>query len=425
MKKNTIRMLALSTALLMLAGCAGEAADLPPLAVMQSSQVMLPDLSRIPSNEDISLEDDQNPPASADDKKDTQDTDKSEAIKEPEKVPIKQPSDNTGSTSGNSSNASGSSGSTSGGSSIGSSDSASSSGGSSGSTSGGSSTGSNESSSSGNTSGSGSDSSGSTTPAEILSVRSGGQTVTGEAYDIICRVVQNEVGSSFETEAIKAMAVASYSYIKYYNAYLSTAPSLSLSGSVSTKVANAVKEVLGQAVYYNGRYANCTYFAVSAGCTTSASSVWGTTQYPYLVSVDSAVDTAYSTGWSSYKTLYTFSADALAQKMNAVLGTTLDAAATDPGTWIEILSRTDGLYVGSVRVGDKTTTGRNIRDNILGLRSHAFDVSYDAASGNFTFTVYGYGHGVGMSQIGANYYAQQGWSYTQILTHYYSGTSVS
>ena len=186
-----------------------------------------------------------------------------------------------------------------------------------------------------------------------------------------------------------------------------------------------VKEVLGQAVYYNGQYANCTYFSISCGVTTTAQSVWGTTQYPYLVSVDSSIDVGYTSGWSSYQQTKTFTAEEVASRMNSYLGTSLDAANDDPATWLEIQSRTDGLYVGTVRVGNTTTTGRKIRDAILGLRSHAFDIGYDESSRTFTFTTYGYGHGVGMSQTGSNLYAKQGWTYVQILNHYYPGTTVA
>ena len=103
----------------------------------------------------------------------------------------------------------------------------------------------------------------------------------------------------------------------------------------------------------------------------------------------------------------------------------LDPANDDPATWLEITSRTDGKYVGTVRVGNTTTTGRKIRESILGLRSHAFDISYDADSRIFTVTTYGYGHGVGMSQTGSMLYARQGWTYVQILNHYYPGTTVA
>lgn len=259
-----------------------------------------------------------------------------------------------------------------------------------------------------------------------LSVINVNTPVTGDTYDILCHVVQNEVGNTTEWESTKAMAVASYSYIKYYNDYLGSAPTLRLSSvEPGDRVKACVKEVLGEAVYYNGRYANCTYFSISCGVTTTAQSVWGTTQYPYLVSVDSSIDVGYTSSWSSYQQTKTFTAEEVASRMNSYLGTSLDAANDDPSTWLEIQSRTDGLYVGTVRVGNTTTTGRKIRESILGLRSHAFDISYDEGSRTFTFTTYGYGHGVGMSQTGSNLYAKQGWTYVQILNHYYPGTTVA
>ena len=239
-------------------------------------------------------------------------------------------------------------------------------------------------------------------------------------------MVQNEVGNSTEWESTKAMAVASYSYIKYYNDYLGRAPTLRLSGvEPGDRVRACVKEVLGQAVYYNGQYANCTYFSISCGVTTTAQSVWGTTQYPYLVSVDSSIEEGYSYSWSPFSKDYTYTPEQMAERMNSALGTSLDPANDDPATWLEITSRTDGKYVGTVRVGNTTTTGRKIRESILGLRSHAFDISYDADSRIFTVTTYGYGHGVGMSQTGSMLYARQGWTYVQILNHYYPGTTVA
>lgn len=259
-----------------------------------------------------------------------------------------------------------------------------------------------------------------------LSVIDGSTPVVGDTYEILCRVVQNEVGNSTEWESTKAMAVASYSYIKYYNDYLGRAPTLRLSSvEPGDRVRACVKEVLGQAVYYNGQYANCTYFSISCGVTTTAQSVWGTTQYPYLVSVDSSIEEGYSYSWSPFSKDYTYTPEQMAERMNSALGTSLDPANDDPATWLEITSRTDGKYVGTVRVGNTTTTGRKIRESILGLRSHAFDISYDADSRIFTVTTYGYGHGVGMSQTGSMLYAQQGWTYVQILNHYYPGTTVA
>ena len=70
-------------------------------------------------------------------------------------------------------------------------------------------------------------------------------------------------------------------------------------------------------------------------------------------------------------------------------------------------------------VGGKSFKGTEIR-TIFGLKSSTFTVKYE--NNNFIFTVCGYGHGVGMSQYGANYMAQQGLNYKQILEHYYQNS---
>ena len=83
--------------------------------------------------------------------------------------------------------------------------------------------------------------------------------------------------------------------------------------------------------------------------------------------------------------------------------------------------RNDSDYVASVTVGGVKLRGNDLR-TILSLRSPSFTVEYKDNA--FTFHVTGYGHGVGMSQQGADYYAMQGWDYVDILTHYYTGTTV-
>lgn len=251
-----------------------------------------------------------------------------------------------------------------------------------------------------------------------ISIRYGGQSITGDTAELLAHVVQNEVGgytAASDFEMLKAMVVATYSYIKFYNDYLGSAPSTGYKETVTSNITNAVKAVLGQAVYYNGKYANCTYFSISAGCTTTAKSYWGV-DYPYLTSVDSSPDLNYSTGWSKYSTTQAIPAATVAASLGLAL-------PDDPSGWFHDITHSDGLYVASIGVGDVTKTGRAIRE-ALGLRSHAFEVSYDAAADSFTFTTYGYGHGVGMSQAGALYYSRQGWSYTDILAHYYPGTTV-
>ena len=244
-----------------------------------------------------------------------------------------------------------------------------------------------------------------------------------DTLDIVSRIVQQEIGSYFHPEAIKAQAVATYTFIKQANASGST-PYISMAKSADAKVKNAVSEVLGQAVYYNGSYAFTPYHATSAGKTTTSSAVWGG-NYPYLVSVDSSVDKSAK----GYTSTTNISSDKVSEILNLKLGI---ETTGDPSTWFNVLTYEEGGYKGKVSVcGESKSrkngsdiTGRLLREQVFGLRSAAFDIDYNSSSDSFTFTTYGYGHGVGLSQTGANSYANQGWSYKQILQHYYSGTTI-
>lgn len=265
---------------------------------------------------------------------------------------------------------------------------------------------------------------------EILYVSNGGVVVSGTALDIVSRVTQNEIGYTFAPEAIKAQAVASYTYIKYCNKYGSN-PSVILSDSVNDSVRTLVASVIGQAIYYDGSYIQSVYSASSAGYTASSENVWGNT-YPYLTSVYCELDAKYD---PNYGRTATFSSADIKERVYSKTGIELSG---DPSGWFSIDGRVDGNYVGQLNIGgyhsytasDGSTvkiTGRVFRERIMSydLRSSAFDISYDAGSDLFTFTTYGYGHGVGMSQNGANNLATYwGWDYKQILEFYYSGTSV-
>ena len=111
------------------------------------------------------------------------------------------------------------------------------------------------------------------------------------------------------------------------------------------------------------------------------------------------------------------------QVLESTLGITL---SDDPANWLTVNGRVDGNYVSSVNVdGQLSVSGRKIREKVLnfGIKSWCFDVSY--ANGEFTFVTYGYGHGVGMSQNGANILAKQGYTYEDILRFYFPGITVS
>ncbi len=265
---------------------------------------------------------------------------------------------------------------------------------------------------------------------EILYVNNGGVTVSGSALDIVSRVTQNEVGYTFAPEAIKAQAVAAYTYIKYCNKYGSY-PSVILSDSVNDSVRTLTASVIGQAVYCDGSLIQAVYSASSAGSTASSESVWGN-YYSYLTSVYCELDEQYD---PNYGRTATFSADDMKSRIYNKTGISLTGS---PAEWFTIDKRVDGKYVEQMSIGgyhsyidsDGDTvkiSGRVFRQRIMGydIRSSAFDISYDAATDSFTITTYGYGHGVGLSQNGANALATYwGWDYKQILEFYYTGTEV-
>ncbi len=265
---------------------------------------------------------------------------------------------------------------------------------------------------------------------EVLYVRSNGGVVSGSALEIVGKITQHEVGNTFAPEAIKAQAVAAYTYVKFCNDY-GTYPSVGLASTVSDSVEVLVESVIGKAIYYNGAMIQAVYSASSAGYTASSINVWGT-DYPYLESRFCDLDKQYDPNYG--KTAQFSSAEI---KQN-VLDTTGIELTGDPSGWLTIEGRVDGNYVGQMSVGGYHSytdssgnsvkiTGRVFREKIMsyGLRSSSFDISYDAGTDMFTFTTYGYGHGVGMSQNGANALATYlGYDYKQILTYYYTGTEV-
>jgi len=233
---------------------------------------------------------------------------------------------------------------------------------------------------------------------------------------MLCQIVANEMGSTANKEALKAQAVASYTYIKYENEG-GRVPSVGIK-TPSSAVKSAVKEVLGQKIYYNGSIISSTYFSISCGKTGNSDEYWYGNGKPYLISVDSSVD-ANATGYKSTKS---YSVSAMKDMLESKYGITL---SDTPENWLRVAEKFDSGYVKAVSIdGQKTATGRDIREGLcsFALRSTCFEINFDGSS--FVFTTYGYGHGIGMSQWGAMLYAQQGWSYTDILTHYYSGTTV-
>lgn len=258
------------------------------------------------------------------------------------------------------------------------------------------------------------------TGGEVLIVAVGGKAVEYTPEELLPRIAEAEIGGGSSPEAIKAQVIAAHTFIRYYNDIEKEAPSVAQ--KTPTEAAKkAAAEVLDLIITVNGKPVYTPYCAATAGRTNSSEEVWGGT-LSHLRSVESKYDHLDTKNWGSKKVM---TVDAVRSKLEAA-GITVSG---DPSTWFEVINYTAGGYNKDMKICGQTTcskgklTGRVVRESILSLKSAKFEVS---VSGNeMTFTTYGYGHGVGLSQMGAHYYAKEaGWTYEQILTHYYTGVKL-
>lgn len=257
-------------------------------------------------------------------------------------------------------------------------------------------------------------------PAKTMRIKTNGKVVWGNTVNILASIIEAEMGSSYNIEALKAQAVAAYTFY-IYNGGSSKAPSFPTK-TPGSRALTAATAVAGKQMKYNGKTPYTPYYAISAGKTASNSTINGTS-ISYLKSVDCSVDKDAD----GYKTVKVYSASKVADKVKAATGINLNNIS-DKSNWFKVTGRdSNNLYVKKVNLGGKTYNGSKLWLNILGssyLRSDCYYISYDTDSDNFTFTSYGYGHGVGMSQKGANAYAAQGKDYQWILKHFYSGVTI-
>ena len=259
-------------------------------------------------------------------------------------------------------------------------------------------------------------------------------TVNGKAQElalleVLPQIVENEIGSSAEPEALKAQAVAAHTYIQYYNDR-GNAPAVSLKAvypANQAKMDAAIQAVADKIITVNGKAVYTPYCAASAGKTNSSVDVWGG-PLSHLVSVESKYDNQDAKNWGTKKTIPVSEVKSLLETKGGI------TVSGKPEEWFKVINYTVGGYNKNMSVWGQTQctingkaqtiTGRVLRENILSLKSAKFEVKVEGDQ--FIFTTYGYGHGVGMPQIGANLYAKnEKWSYQKILTHYYTGVTIT
>lgn len=253
----------------------------------------------------------------------------------------------------------------------------------------------------------------------------------------LCNVLLCEMPISFDEQALCAQCVAARTFLrrqmqagKHENADVCAdsaccqawADEAALRARFGDSYSEAIKKALravtatqDEVLTYNGALIDATYFSCSGGQTEEALAVWGT-DVPYLRSVKSYGEESAP----RYHSVVTLTPDELREKLS---GSTLSSTLEDaPENWLGEISYTAGGGVDALVIGQTAYGGTQLRA-LLGLNSTQFSADY--IDGAFVFDVYGFGHRVGMSQYGAEYMAQQGWNYRQILEYYYSGATLT
>ncbi len=254
-----------------------------------------------------------------------------------------------------------------------------------------------------------------------------GETETMNLEEYVVGVVAGEMPASFEMEALKAQAIASRTYALYRKT-TTQSDEYDLTDNTNTqvyltidamkrkwgddfqkyydRVRSAVEATRGKVITYSGKVIEAFYFAMSGGYTQEAGYVFNENR-DYLKSVESVYD---NSDLKNYEVATEFERQNFKNKLNL---TCEDLTVGD-------IKRNDRGYVETLTVCGKSFKGTHFR-TLLGLRSTHLDIEIGE---KVKIITKGYGHGVGMSQYGANGYAQAGYTFEDIIKHYYTDVEI-
>jgi len=268
-------------------------------------------------------------------------------------------------------------------------------------------------------------------------------TATNEVEEVdleqyICNVVSSEMPASYEVEALKAQAVVARTYTLYKvshpkhdnadicdssiccQAWLSKTDRLAKWDEAESeknwaKIEKCVADTKGVIITYNNEPINAFFHSNSGGTTETPNEVWGGENLPYL----QVVQTAGEEGYRQYSSEVSFTFDELLNKLKEKYGDiTIDFSKNDD---IKVLDYTESGRVKTIKFGNHELSGVETR-TLLGLKSTNFE--FYKNDNSLTFVVKGYGHGVGMSQTGADSMAKAGSTFEDIIHHFYSNVSI-
>ncbi len=259
--------------------------------------------------------------------------------------------------------------------------------------------------------------------------------------DYLYGVVSSEMPASFEKEALKAQAIVARTYTIYQitkskgkhgdadicddykccQAWISKEDRLAKWSENEAeanwnKIVEAVDSTQGKIITYNGSPIDAFFHSNSGGITETASNVWGGDNFPYLQSVQ----TSGEDGYTQYSSEVEFSQSEFIDKIKTK-HPDFEIDFND-NSCVQILEYTESGRIRTIKFGNIQIAGTEAR-TLLGLKSTNF--SFEIVDGKIKFKVLGYGHGVGMSQTGADSMAKAGSSAEEIIKHFYSGVEIS
>lgn len=261
------------------------------------------------------------------------------------------------------------------------------------------------------------------------------------AFDYVVGAVCAEMPATFEPEALKAQAVAAYTYAIRQREKAKSTPDSELNGAYFSndsskyqayftenqakqyygenyeqyieKIKEAVKNTSGEYLAYEDEPIIAAFHSVSSGMTENAEDVWGS-KIPYLTAVESEYDTAAPKFMEEY--------EFTENKMKELLENAFEEIELSDNAeeWFGEETISDSGTILTINTGNMKLSGQQLR-SALSLRSAVFEIEYDDG---FIINTKGCGHCVGMSQYGANEMAKTGCTYDEILKHYYTGVEI-
>ena len=263
--------------------------------------------------------------------------------------------------------------------------------------------------------------------------------------DYLIGVVAAEMPASYEIEALKAQAIAARTYAlgratKLYGskdmhdgadvctnpahcqAWISKNTAIKRWGFLSSlkywnKINKAVKDTSGQVLEYDNVMINPLFHSNSGGHTENSEDVWAGVAQPYLRGVESLGEDTFS----EYKSEVLLDTEDMIKTLKE-FDPNIELKGKDVLSNIEIKNYSAGDRVIDMKVGNISMKGTEFR-KLFQLKSTNFKIT-KLPNGKISITTFGYGHGVGMSQCGANYLAKKGTGFMDILKYYYKGVEI-